>query len=61
MPSSRIVMLVYVAYWVFFLVVVWRLEKKIGELERENSELKGLNYRKKEKEVRRRNDFERVE
>lgn len=40
MPSSRIVILVYVAYWIFFAVVVIGLEKKIGELERENSELK---------------------
>lgn len=40
MPESRIVMFVYVAYWIFFGVVVFNLERKIGRLERENSELK---------------------
>lgn len=40
MPSSRILMFVYAAYWIFLVVIVLSLEKKIKVLEAENEKLK---------------------
>lgn len=40
MPASRIIMFVYVAYWIFLLVVIHEFEKKIKKLEDDNLRLK---------------------
>lgn len=40
MPASRIFIGVYVAYWIFFAVVVIGFEKKVKTLEEENERLR---------------------
>lgn len=47
MIASDVVKLIYIAYWVFFAVVVWRLEKRIKGLENdlEESEKQVEKYR----------------
>lgn len=42
MPASRIVMFVYIAYWIFLLVIVHGFEKKIGKLEEDNLRLRKI-------------------
>ena len=40
MALSKIVMVGYAAYWIFLVTIVRGFEKRISELEKENSELR---------------------